>query len=134
MYVQKVKELKSKGAYSLAVQDGSTIYLSGQLPIDLETGEMRLGTAAEEAEIILNNIEAILGTYGLDRNQILKTTVFMTNPAYWGEINDVYNRFFTKAKPARTAVVAGEIPAVGFKVEIEAIATTNTIDPTVYAE
>lgn len=131
MYVQRVNELRAKGAYSLAVQDGSTIYLAGQLPIDLETGALCLGTAKEEAALILNNIEQILSFYGVDRNRILKTTVFMTDPSYWGEINEAYNEFFTQVRPVRSAVVVGQIPTMGFKVEIEVIATTNPIDMTV---
>lgn len=125
MNVTKVDQLAAKGAYSLAVQDGSTIYISGQLPVDRSTGELALGTIEEETLCILSNIEAILQEYGCDRNQIVKTTVFITDPEYWGGVNAVYARFFTDSKPARSCVAVKEIPYMGFKVEIEAIATTN---------
>ena len=128
MYVNQVRNLRAKGAYSLAVQDGSTIYISGQLPVNLETGDLQTGSAGEETRLILNNMEAILAEYGLDRNQILKTTVYMTDPAYWAEINEAFQDFFTQAKPVRSAVVTGAIPSLGFKVEIEAIATTNSLE------
>ena len=119
--VNKVKNLVGQGNYSVAVSDGKYVYISGQLPVDIETGALKLGTAKEETLLILNNVEEILKEFGTNKSNILKTTVFMTNDSYWGEMNEAFGEFFGKDLPARSAI--GITPsAKGFKVEIDIVA------------
>ncbi len=124
-YLSELGALKAKGSYSIAVSDGNYVYVSGQIPMDVKTGEIVSLSAGEEAKLVLNNIELILREFGCDRNNIMKTTAFMTEISYWGEINEEYNKFFTENKPARSAVTIKESGTLGFKVEIEAVAVIN---------
>lgn len=125
--ITKINKLEAKGFYSLAVSDENNIYISGQLPTDQKTGELLLGSAEEETRLILNNIQDILKQYGCDKNHILKTTVFMSDPSYWEEVNKVYSEFFVDHQPARAAIPVKESPDLGFKIEIEAIASLKKL-------
>lgn len=121
MKITNVKNMRSLGNYCIAASAENLVFVSGQIPIDIDTGELRLGTAREEALRILGNIEEILREYGLDRKSIVKTTVLFTDPSYWAEINEAYGVFFGNDFPTRTAFPVQPM-SMGFKVEIEAIA------------
>lgn len=112
---------KPAGHYSQAIVYDGIVYVAGQLPIEPKTGEKRLGPIEEQAEQALKNVSAILKAAGSDLNQVLKTTVYISDIALWPQVNEVYSRFFGEHRPARSVVPTKELH-FGFKIEIEAIA------------
>ena len=112
---------KPAGHYSQAIVHNNIVYVSGQLPIDPKTGEKRLGSIEEQTEQALKNLSEILKAAGSSINQVIKTTVYVSDIELWGRVNAVYARFFGEHRPAR-AVVPTRNLHYGFQIEIEAIA------------
>ncbi len=121
IYVSTDNALKPSGHYSQAVVYNDLIYISNQLSIDPDTGEKKIGTVEDETEAILKNIEMILNEAGSDINHIIRTTVYITDIAFWDKVNLVYSYFFGSHKPARSVVVVKDLH-FGCKVGIEATA------------
>jgi 2-iminobutanoate/2-iminopropanoate deaminase len=109
------------GPYSQAIRIGGFLYTSGQISLDPETMKMITGDIEMETEKVLKNIEAILKADGLDLNNIIKTTVYLTDLSEFTRMNQVYEKFFSETKPARACVQVTALPK-GAKVEIDAIA------------
>lgn len=109
------------GPYSQGVQAGSTIYVSGQIPIDPATGEFAGEDIAAQTRQSLTNIKNILAVAGTDMTKVVKTTVLLSDIADFSAMNEVYAEFFTEPYPARAAFQAAALPK-GAKVEIEAVA------------
>ncbi|MCP4728064.1 MAG: RidA family protein [bacterium] len=112
---------KPAGHYSQAVSHNGLMFISAQLPIDPDTGERKTGSIEEQTKQVLKNIEAILNETGLSKENIIKTTVYISEIALWSRINTVYSNFFGDHKPAR-AVVPTRSFNYGFLIEIEAVA------------
>ncbi|MEN1969817.1 Rid family detoxifying hydrolase [Lentibacillus sp. N15] len=108
------------GAYSQAVERNNIVFVSGQLPLDAQTNEMK-ANVVEQAEQSLRNIEAILKETGLSLENVVKNTIFLTSMEKAAEINEVYARFFGEFKPARAMVGVKELPKNAL-IEIESIA------------
>jgi 2-iminobutanoate/2-iminopropanoate deaminase len=119
--VATLKAPAAIGPYSQAIRIGDFLYTSGQISLDPETMEMVTGDIEMETEKVLKNIEAILKADGLDLNNIIKTTVYLTNLSEFTRMNQVYEKFFSETKPARACVQVTALPK-GAKVEIDAIA------------
>ncbi|BES65017.1 RidA family protein [Gottschalkiaceae bacterium SANA] len=113
--------LKPSGHYSQAIIHNDLVYISGQLAIDSSTGEKRFGSIEEETAVVLQNLDLVLQEAGSNKDQVLKTTVYISDIALWGRVNQVYGEFFANHKPARAIVPTRDLH-FGFKVEIEAIA------------
>ena len=109
------------GPYSIAAEANGFVFLSGQVAFDPGTGDRVDETVAAEAGQIMTNIGSILGDLSLDYDDIVKTTIFLTDIGDFAAVNDVYGNFFTGEPPARSTVQVGALP-VGFRVEIEVIA------------
>lgn len=109
------------GPYSQAIAAGSLIFCSGQVPIDPRTGELVNGDVRAQTQRALQNLKAVLGAHGLQLDDIVKTTVFMTDLSRFAEMNTAYGAFFKEAFPARSTVQVAALPK-GAQVEIEAIA------------
>ena len=109
------------GPYSQAIRIGDFLYTSGQISLDPETMEMITGDIEVETEKVLKNIEAILKDAGLNLNNIIKTTVYLTDLSEFARMNQVYENFFTDTKPARACVQVAALPK-GAKVEIDVVA------------
>jgi 2-iminobutanoate/2-iminopropanoate deaminase len=109
------------GPYSQAIRIGNILYTSGQISLDPETMKMITGDIEVETEKVLKNIETILKADGLDLNNIIKTTVYLTDLSEFTRMNQVYEKFFSETKPARACVQVAALPK-GAKVEIDAIA------------
>jgi len=97
------------GPYSQAMIAGDFMYVSGQLPIDPETGKVVDGIQ-EQTRQCLKNAMAILSEAGVDANNVVKTTVFLKDMETFGQMNEVYAEFFTDHKPARAAVEVARLP------------------------
>jgi 2-iminobutanoate/2-iminopropanoate deaminase len=111
---------KPAGHYSQAVIHDNIIYVSGQLPIDPATGQKRLGSIEEQTEQVLKNLAEIIKAAGSDINEVIKTTVYISDIQLWDRVNEVYGKFFGEHRPAR-AVVPIKNLHFGFDIEIEAI-------------
>ena len=109
------------GHYSQAIVHHNIVYVSGQLPIDLKTGEKRTGPIEEQTEQVLSNLSDILKAAGSNLNQVLKTTVYLSDIELWPRMNAVYSRIFGNHRPARTVVPTSNLH-FGLQVEIEAMA------------
>jgi 2-iminobutanoate/2-iminopropanoate deaminase len=109
------------GHYSQAIVHDGLVYVSGQLAIDPQTGEKRLGSIEQQTEQALRNVAAILEAAGSGLDKVLKVTVYVSDIALWGRVNTVYAQFFGDHRPARAVVPTRELH-YGFQIEIEAIA------------
>lgn len=109
------------GPYSQAVAVGGTLYCAGQIPLDPTTGELIAGDVAAQTERVLKNLEAVLKANGMTLANVVKTTVFLTDLATFGSMNEVYGRHFQAPFPARSTIQVSALPK-GAQVEIEAIA------------
>jgi 2-iminobutanoate/2-iminopropanoate deaminase len=112
------------GPYSQAIRTGNIVFVSGQLPIIPETGAFPEGGIKEQTRQSLLNARAILQSEGLDLSDVVKTTVFLSEIANFGPMNEVYAEFFTAPFPARCAFAVKDLPK-GALVEIELIAEAH---------
>jgi 2-iminobutanoate/2-iminopropanoate deaminase len=112
------------GPYSQATLHGGTLYCSGQVPLDPETGELIEGGPGEQTKRCLRNLEAVCGAAGTELAQALMVSVFTTDLAAGPEINAAYGEFFGEAPPARAMVGVAALP-LGAQVEIAAIVAVD---------
>lgn len=108
------------GPYSQAIISKGTLYTSGQIPADPESGNIVGTTITEQAEQVMKNLTAILSAAGTDEKKIIKTTCFLADIAHFADFNAVYSKYIT-ACPARSCVAVRDLPK-GVLVEVEAIA------------
>jgi 2-iminobutanoate/2-iminopropanoate deaminase len=109
-----------RGPYSHAiVADGPQVYISGQGPVDPETGEFRLGSFREQAELTFQNIGTILEAAGTSWEHVVKVSAFLADFDHFAEFNEVYRQYLEEPYPARTTVQAGLGPAA---IEVDCIA------------
>jgi 2-iminobutanoate/2-iminopropanoate deaminase len=111
-----------KGPYSHATACGDLIFVSGQGPVNPQTGSVVHGDFSAEARLTLKNLEAILKDCGSSLDKVVKVNVFLASIDDFGQLNEIYREFFKSDFPARTCVQAGRLP-FDIKVEIEVIAT-----------
>ena len=109
------------GPYSQAVQTGNMLFVSGQIPIDPATGAFAGEDIVTQTHQSLTNVKNILEAAGYSLNDVVKTTVLLSDIANFAAMNAVYAEYFTENKPARAAFAAKDLPR-GALVEIEAIA------------
>ncbi len=115
---------KAIGPYSQAVRTDNLLYISGQIPVDPTTNAIVENTFKAQTEQSMKNLLAILNEAGLDFNNVVKTTIFITDMSKFAEVNEVYGKFFTDWFPARACVQVSCLPK-NVLVEIEAIASFN---------
>lgn len=109
------------GPYSQAIEVNSFIYTSGQLPIDPTTGTFPEGGIQEQTRQSLENVRNILAEAGVGMENVVKTTVQLSDIANFGAMNEVYAQFFQAPYPARSAFAVKDLPK-GALVEIEVVA------------
>ena len=110
------------GPYSQAISFGNLVITSGQIPIDMATGVFPEGIE-NQTKVCLTNVKSILAGAGLTMDDVVKTTVFLSNMENFSAMNEVYATFFTEGKyPARSAVEVARLPKDAL-VEIEVMAT-----------
>ncbi len=108
------------GTYSQGVFHNGVYYFSGQIGLDAKSGELASGFDAQ-LENVLKNIDGLLRSQDLTRENIIKTTIFMTDLSQFSKINEAYTKFFKAPYPARSTVQVSALPK-GAVVEIEVIA------------
>ena len=109
------------GPYSQAIVTDGWVFCSGQIPLDPHTGEMNAGSVAEQTELVLTNLKAVLEAAGSRMDPIVKTSVFLSDMNTFAEMNEVYARHFGDHRPARAAVQVAALPKF-CDVEIECVA------------
>jgi 2-iminobutanoate/2-iminopropanoate deaminase len=109
------------GPYNQAILTGNMLFISGQICLDPATGELRNRDIQEEAHQVMHNLKAILQQAGIDFNNVVKTTIFITDMNQFGEINKVYGKYFESEFPARETVQVSALPKFA-NVEISMIA------------
>ena len=109
------------GPYSQAIKTGNMVFCSGQIPLDVKTGEFVSDKIAEQTEQVLKNLSAVLEAAGSNLNNVVKTTVFLSDMNDFAAMNEVYAKFFSENKPARATVEAARLPRDA-RVEIDCIA------------
>jgi 2-iminobutanoate/2-iminopropanoate deaminase len=114
------------GPYSQAVRVGSTIYCAGQIPLDPKTGQIVSNDISEQTRRVLDNITAVLKAEGASFENIVKTTIFLTDLADFQTVNEIYATYFKQAPPARSTIQVPALPK-GARIEIEAIAVTDGV-------
>jgi len=109
------------GPYSQGIAVGNFVFTSGQLPIDMRTGEIEMEDIGLATRYALENVRAILQAAGLGLDHVVKATVFLTDMADFAAVNQAYAEFFVQAPPARSCVQVAALPK-GARIEIEAVA------------
>lgn len=111
------------GPYSQAIKTDMFVFASGQIGLDPETGELQEGLE-RQTEQVLSNIESVLQSSNSALDQVVKTTIFLTDIAHFAIVNTIYAKAFGNGPPARSTVAVAALP-LGALVEIEVIALVN---------
>jgi len=114
------RTLSAVGPYSLAVEAGGFVFISGQIPLNPSTGKI-ITDIQGAAKQVLTNLKTLLEENGLSLENVVKTTIFLKNISDFAVVNDIYAGFFSGDPPARSTVEAAALPK-GALIEIEAIA------------
>lgn len=110
------------GPYSQAIKAGGFLFVSGQIPINPETGELVTGDIKAQTHQVLKNVKAILEEAGLTMDDVVKATVFISDMDQFAAVNEVYAQYFGDVPPARACVEVARIPKdVGVEVEVIAV-------------
>ena len=112
------------GPYSQGVKAQGFLFVSGQIPLDPNTGTVVGSTIEAQTEQVMKNLIAILASQKLDLQHVVKTTVFITNMGEFPRFNEVYAKYMKSPYPARATVEVGKLPK-DVLVEIEAIAVLS---------
>lgn len=113
------------GPYNQAVWAGDLLFISGQIALDPITGSLRMDNLEVETELVMANLQAILKEAGLGFGDVVKTSIFLKDMAFFGQVNEVYGKYFTLGAPARETVQVAGLPK-GVNVEISMIAFRNS--------
>ena len=119
------RHLKKEGIpLSPVIRAGNFVFVSGLTPMDRRTGKIPLVTVDKQAKMVLENMKVCLEAAGSSLDEVVKCTVYITNAAYFDEVNEVYRQYFKRDQPARVFCVVGSWPKK-FDVEVDAIAIVN---------
>lgn len=122
--IQPPNQPQPKGHYSPGVEHNGLIYVSGQLPMSLDTREPFTGDIGEQTELALRNVEAVLHAAGSDLTQVLQMTIYVSDMEMWDAVNKKYAEVMGEHRPARAIVPVKELH-FGTKIEIQAIAVRH---------
>jgi 2-iminobutanoate/2-iminopropanoate deaminase len=112
---------KAVGAYAQAVRAQGFVFLSGQIPLDPQTGELITGDVAAQTRRVLDNLRAVLEASGSGLDRVVKSTIYLVDMSDFAVVNQTYAEYFPAAKPARATVAVAGLPR-GARVEIDMIA------------
>ena len=112
------------GPYSQAARSGNLLFCSGQIPLDPKSGQIVTGDIGGQTRRVLDNIAAVLKAEALTFDNVVKTTIFLTDLGDFQTVNEIYGSYFKQAPPARSTVQVSALPK-GANVEIEVIAVAN---------
>lgn len=109
------------GPYSQAIMAGNTLYVSGQIAIDAESGKIISGDIGLETEQVMKNIKAVLGAAGMNFSNVVKCSIYLNDMNNFPKVNEAYGKYFTSNPPARETVEVSRLPK-DVNVEISCIA------------
>ncbi|NNE69631.1 MAG: RidA family protein [Rhodothermales bacterium] len=109
------------GPYCQAMMVGNTLYCSGQIAINPKTGQLSTDGAEIQAEVVLDNLGAVLRAAGLSYHHVVQCTVYLADINDYAQVNEVYSRYFSDDAPTRETVQVGALPR-GARVEISCVA------------
>jgi len=109
------------GPYSQAVQAGTFLFVSGQVAINPENGELNIGNIEEETHQVMRNLKAVLLEAGVTFDNVVKSTIFLSDMGTFSEVNEIYGQYFSTDYPARETVQVSVLPK-NVNVEISVIA------------
>jgi len=109
------------GPYSQAVQAGNFLFVSGQVAINPENGELNISNIEEETHQVMRNLKAVLLEAGLTFDHVVKSTIFLSDMGTFGQVNEIYGQYFSSDFPARETVQVSVLPK-NVNVEISVIA------------
>jgi len=121
--IQTDKAPAAIGPYSQGIKAGDFVYVSGQIPINPETGEVEEGIE-KQTEQVLKNLQAILDEAGTDFSQVVKFTIYLDSMDHFATVNEIYGGFLTEPYPARATVEVSRLPK-DVLVEMDVIAYTK---------
>jgi len=119
--IQTEKAPAAVGPYSQAVEAKGTLYISGQIALDPETGKMVAGGIREQTRQVMENIKAILDEAGYHFKDVVKSTCLLSDISNFAAMNEIYGQYYPENPPARAAFAVKDLP-LGALVEIETIA------------
>ncbi|OGZ22530.1 MAG: reactive intermediate/imine deaminase [Candidatus Nealsonbacteria bacterium RIFCSPLOWO2_01_FULL_41_9] len=118
--IETLNAPKATGPFSQAIEKGGMIFISGQVYLTSE-GKLLEGTIEEQAHQAMKNLQAILKESGVSFEDVVKTTIYVTDMSLYGRINEVYGSYMTEPYPARETVCVKELP-LGARLEISMVA------------
>ena len=121
--IQTEEAPKAIGPYSQAIQAGSFLFLSGQIPIDPKTGELVKEDIRQQTQRVLENMRGVLESQNLKMDDVVKVTIFLKDMGNFSQVNEVYSTYFSSSPPARSTVEVARLPRDA-DIEIEAVAFT----------
>ena len=113
--------LKAVGPYNLAVESGGSVYVSGQIPLDPDSGKLVEGDVKAQAEQVFANLKTVLAASGLSLDNVVKAVVFLVDMNDFAAMNEVYSKHMPAPFPARSTIGVAALP-LGARVEIEVVA------------
>lgn len=119
--IKTIQAPQAIGPYSQGIKVGNTLYVSGQIAINPQTGELVAGGIETQTRQVMENIKHILAAAGLDFANVVKTTVFLTDMANFAVVNKIYGQYFAANPPARSCVAVVALPK-GALVKVEVVA------------
>lgn len=118
--IQTDRAPEAIGTYSQAIKAGTTVYLSGQIPLVPETMEMVSDDFAEQATQVFNNVKAVCDAAGGTTNDLVKVNIYLTDLSHFATVNEIMSKYFNKPYPARAAVQVSALPK-GAQIEIDGV-------------
>jgi 2-iminobutanoate/2-iminopropanoate deaminase len=115
---------KPIGPYSQAVKANGTLYVSGQIPLNPQTGDLVLDSIENATHRVMQNIQALVEEAGMQMKDVVKMSIFIKDMGQFSQINNVYAQYFTGDFPARETVQVADLP-MGVPIEISCIAIEN---------
>jgi 2-iminobutanoate/2-iminopropanoate deaminase len=122
--IQTDEAYESSAPLSQAIRHGDTVYVSGNVPVDPESGDLVEGGVGPQTEQVLENVQAVLEAAGTSMDNVVRAGVFMTDMDAFSEMNEVYEEYMSEPYPARTAVKA-EMANPDIQVEIDVVAAVE---------
>ncbi|MBD0277655.1 MAG: RidA family protein [Flavisolibacter sp.] len=120
-YINTKSAPRPIGPYNQAVLAGNILFISGQICLDPATGSLKNRDIQEETHQVMQNLKAILTDAGMTFSNVVKTTIFITDMNLFGEVNEIYGKYFSDHFPARETVQVSALPRL-VNVEISMIA------------
>lgn len=118
--IQTDRAPEAIGTYSQAIKAGTTVYLSGQIPLVPDTMEMVSEDFAEQATQVFNNVKAVCEAAGGTTNDLVKVNIYLTDLSHFATVNEIMSKYFNKPYPARAAVQVTALPK-GAQIEIDGV-------------